>query len=278
MTLRLALAACVTAGALTFAACGDDEDDEKEASEAVLAAFELTGTGDKLKMSGPSSVEAGVVRVDFKNSSNDDGGATILRIDGAHTAAEAIKAGQAWGDGGKTLPDWVRFVGGTATVRPGRSASSVQNLPAGNYAGVDINTNAYTAFKVSGEGDGELPSTDATITAREYSFETSGLKAGDGQVLFTNEGKEPHFALAAPIKPGKTLADVRKSLQEEEASGPPPIIEKETVETGVLDGGESQVVDLKLRKGKYALVCFVPDRKGGPPHAFKGMVSEATVG
>ena len=45
----------------------------------------------------------------------------------------------------------------------------------------------------------------------------------------------------------------------------------------MLDGGREQVVDLELRKGAYALVCFVPDRKGGPPHAFKGMVSETVV-
>jgi hypothetical protein len=37
------------------------------------------------------------------------------------------------------------------------------------------------------------------------------------------------------------------------------------------------VIDLELKRGKYALVCFVPDRKGGPPHAFKGMISEGFV-
>jgi hypothetical protein len=45
----------------------------------------------------------------------------------------------------------------------------------------------------------------------------------------------------------------------------------------VIDGGESQVIDLQLKKGNYALVCFIQDRKGGPPHAAKGMVSEADV-
>ena len=37
------------------------------------------------------------------------------------------------------------------------------------------------------------------------------------------------------------------------------------------------MVNLDLKKGKYALVCFIPDRQGGPPHVAKGMVSEATV-
>ena len=95
-------------------------------------------------------------------------------------------------------------------------------------------------------------------------------------MTFTNYGKEPHFALAAPIKPGNTIEDVEKSLKSD--SGPDaPIIEDKTVSTGILDGGRSQVVDLELQKGDYVLVCFVGDREGGPPHAFKGMVSEAVV-
>ena len=69
---------------------------------------------------------------------------------------------------------------------------------------------------------------------------------------------------------------MRKSVKNE--SGPSaPIIESKTVSTGILDGGRSQVVDLDLQKGNYALVCFVGDREGGPPHAFKGMISEAVV-
>jgi hypothetical protein len=37
------------------------------------------------------------------------------------------------------------------------------------------------------------------------------------------------------------------------------------------------VTDRKLSKGKYALVCFIQDRKGGPPHAAKGMITEADI-
>ena len=36
-------------------------------------------------------------------------------------------------------------------------------------------------------------------------------------------------------------------------------------------------VDLELKKGNYALTCFISDREGGPPHALKGMVAETTV-
>ena len=45
----------------------------------------------------------------------------------------------------------------------------------------------------------------------------------------------------------------------------------------MLDGGAEQVTDLEFVKGKYALVCFITDRKGGPPHIAKGMISEVDI-
>jgi hypothetical protein len=256
---------------LSIVACGDDDDSGSEGSEPAVASFEFSGK----ELTGPSSIEAGAVQVEFTNSTDDDAGVTLIRVEGDHSAEEAREAGEAWGDGGKPLPEWITFEGGSGSVSPGKSFSAVQELSAGIYLGIDIDSNKFTEFEVTGDGEGELPSTDGQIDAVEYSFDSSGLKAGNQQVTFTNEGKEPHFALAAPIKPGKTIEDVRKSLQDE--SGPPPIIEAKTVSTGLLDGGRSQVVDLELQKGDYALVCFVADREGGPPHAFKGMVSEAVV-
>jgi hypothetical protein len=256
---------------LSVAACGDDDDSGSEGSEPTVASFEFSGK----ELTGPSSVEAGAVQVEFTNSTDDAAGVTLIRVEDDHSAEEARKAGEAWGEGGKPLPEWITFEGGSGTVFPGKSFSAVQELSAGNYVGIDIDSNKFVEFEVTGDGDGELPSTDGQIDAVEYSFDSSGLTAGNQQVTFTNEGEEPHFALAAPIKPGKTIEDVRKALKDE--SGPPPIIESKTVSTGILDGGRSQVVDLELQKGDYALVCFVADREGGPPHAFKGMISEAVV-
>ena len=46
----------------------------------------------------------------------------------------------------------------------------------------------------------------------------------------------------------------------------------------MLDGGdEAGARSSNLKKGSYALLCFIPDRQGGPPHVAKGMVSEAKV-
>jgi hypothetical protein len=83
-------------------------------------------------------------------------------------------------------------------------------------------------------------------------------------VLFENAGDEPHHVVAAPLKAGKTEKDVLNFLRNEK--GPPPIDEDKGFDSAILSGGESAVLDLKLQSGEYALLCFVPDRAGGPPH------------
>ena len=74
---------------------------------------------------------------------------------------------------------------------------------------------------------------------------------------------------------GATLGDVRRFFKTEK--GKPPFSEKGGFDTAVSEGARKQVINLNLKKGKYALVCFVPDRQGGPPHVAKGMISGATV-
>lgn len=122
-------------------------------------------------------------------------------------------------------------------------------------------------IKVEGEGVGELPEAAATITTEDYGFVTEGLKAGRNTVKFDNVGKEPHHVIALPFTPGATLEEVKKAFEsEEEPAGPPPVDFMKGTSTTVITGGQAQVADLELQKGKYALICFISDRAGGPPH------------
>jgi hypothetical protein len=262
--------------AVAAAGGGDDDDDGGgEAAEPKPLAIEATGSGRDVKLTVPKSVEAGPVSIRFTNSGRGARDAQLGRVDEGHTVEEALQAGGAWAEEGKPLPPWVHLAGGVGSTRAGDTATVTQVLEPGQYFVVDVDSNAFAPFEVTGEGGGELEAPAARIDAVEYSFNSSGLQGGDQEILFDNKGREPHVLDALRIKPGKTLDDVRTFLEEEE--GEEPIVEEDSYSTAILDGGVRQVVQFDLKPGRYALLCFVPDRKGGPPHVEKGMLSEAEV-
>ncbi len=201
---------------------------------------------------------------------------------------------------GGEIPSWMEDGGGLGTTKPGATASATQVLAPGKYVVWDDEggqeegqpgndeLGAKGEFMVTGPAsDAELPAQDATVTAtdekegdkRTYGFEfKGGLKAGRNEVRFENTGDELHHALLFPLAKGKTIEDAQKAFEaEEEPQGPPPVDFANGVGTTVIDGGIAQNITLDLKPGKYAVVCFLTDRKGGKPHAANGMVEELTV-
>lgn len=265
-----ALLLCVPIG---LSACGGDDDDDGTAQPET---FQVEVTDERV--TAPQSVAPGAIEIRFSNKGKQDHSAQLVELTGGRTAADVKKAGEAWGDRGGRLPEWVRFLGGVGSTPGGGAGTAVVELPPGEYAVFDIEGSQdepWAEFTVEGdEGEG-LPETDGRVEATEYAFSAEQLAAGSQSLLFENAGEEPHHLVAAPLKSGKTIDDVKAFLENEQ--GKPPIDESKTVDTAILSGGESAVVDLRLEQGEYALVCFIPDRAGGPPHAAKGMISAATV-
>jgi hypothetical protein len=262
---------------LGVAACGDDDDDGGSNRPQAFE-VEVKEDGGQSRVTAPDTAEPGALELRFTNSGRQSHSLEIVQIGEGHTAGEIKAAGEGWGDQGKPLPDWITFMGGIGSTKPGGSGVAVVELPAGQYAAFDIEGKGktpYAEFTVEGdEGDG-LPEVQAVIEASEYDFTSAGLDAGSQQVRFQNSGEEPHHVVAAPLKPGKTIDDVKQFIKTEE--GEPPIQEQESFNTAIVSGGQSQLVDLRLESGEYALLCFVPDRDGGPPHAVKGMAAVAKV-
>lgn len=272
-----ALASLLAAFALGLTACGDDDDD---GDTGQPQAFEVEVTEDvgASRVSAPESVEPGAVEIRFSNNGQQSASLAIVPIASGHTPDEVTQAGAAWGDKGKPLPEWITFAGGIGSTKPGGSAIATVDLEPGEYAAFDIEGRGekpYAEFTVEGDEGAELPESTGTIEASEYKFETSGLTAGSHPVLIQNNGAEPHHVVAAPLKPGKTIDDVKDFVKTEK--GESPIDEQKSFNTMIVSGGQKEVVDLALESGDYALLCFVPDRAGGPPHALKGMVATATV-
>jgi hypothetical protein len=277
-----AMALAAAAGlALAGAGCGSDDDDDGgdgggQAAQPSRLAIELSGSAKKPTVTVPDSVEGGVVEIRFSSSVPGEHSAQLVGAKEGHTPQEALAAASAWADKGKALPDWVIVAGGTGDVKRGESTTVTQELQPGSYLAVDLASNQTAEFEVTGGGGGgEVAAEGGTITATEYAFESEGLTAGRNTVLFDNAGKEPHFIAAIGLKEGATIEQARRFFETEK--GRPPLDESRSFSTAVIEGGAKQSLELALDAGRYALICFVPDRKGGPPHMVQGMISEATV-
>jgi hypothetical protein len=281
VTRAMALAAAA-ALALAGAGCGSDDDtvDQNgsagDAARPTRLAIELSGSPRNPSFEVPDTVEGGLVEIAFTSSVAGEHSAQLLRAEDGHTGMEALAAGNAWGEKGKPLPGWALAAGGAGDVKQGESTTVTQQLEPGMYVVADLNSGASAEFEVTGAAGGGEPAADGgTITATEYAFEAEGLSAGRNRVLFDNVGEEPHFVAAVGLAGGATAEDARRFFETEK--GRPPFDERRSFSTAVVEGGVKQAVELDLEPGKYALICFVPDRAGGPPHAVKGMISEATV-
>jgi len=274
------LAALAATGLCLLAACGSEDDEgSTEGGTGGPAALEITlndAPGGKSEVVAPRTVEAGLVEVSVTNEGKRPHNAQIVGGDGEQSQAEVSRILQS--DGGP-IPSFIHGAGGVGMVAPGESATATDVLEPGRYFVFDTEGGGAAELEVTGEaGDPQLPETEASITAEDYGFATEGLKPGSNEITFENVGEELHHVIASPINPGVDFEQVREFVtSDEEPSGRPPIDFESSVGTAVLDGGKSQVTELELRKGRYALLCFIQDRKGGPPHVAKGMVAEVAV-
>lgn len=154
------------------------------ASAPTTLAVEATGSGKESKVKAPGSIEGGLVEFEFKNSTKQPQDAQLIRTEGNHSVGEVLKI--VGGQEGGPIPDWLQDGGGVGETPPGKTHSATQNLAAGKYylvASSEEGKPATAAIEVKGGSEGELPKTSASITAREYTFETSGLKSGRNEVL-----------------------------------------------------------------------------------------------
>ena len=296
---RLVLTTIVAMAAGAFVAgCGDDDEDSASSDAAKPISFPITATAEGAKQKAlefPSSIKAGLVNITLRNEDKSPRSAQIIRVEGDHTVDDVLKIVEA--EEATKIPTWMQDGGGLGSVKPGATATATQVLAPGKYVVWDdeggdegpgnSELGAKGEFTVTGPAvDAELPARDATVTATDegegedktYDFEFAGLKAGTNEVRFENTGDELHHALFFPMRQGATIKEVEEAFAaEEEPTGPPPVDFENGVGTTVIDGGIAQNISLDLKAGKYAVVCFISDREGGPPHAAKGMLKELTV-
>lgn len=270
-------AACMAlaiASTALLAACGSDD-------SAQSLDFERTTEGKASVFTMPESAEAGEAEITLVNNGDGPGDLQLIRVEGDHTAAEVVN-GLAGAQGGKPLPDWFFAGGGLGVVPAGEESTVTQVLEPGTYYAFDTegsdgppDPSTLSGLEVTGEESDDSLDSDARISAFEYGFESEGLAAGENEFVFENKGAQPHHVIALRIVGDSTIEDVDEFFRTE--GGKPPIEEGPTSGTAVVEAGESQLASFDLDPGRYALVCFISDRQGGPPHVVKGMIDELEV-
>lgn len=238
----------------------------------------------------PASVSGGLVNVQLTNSGRKAHNAQIIRVDPGHTVQDAYKV---IASNSNKSPLWLHGAGGVGGTGPGATNSAQVVLSAGTYYILDAGMNTskgFGTFQVQGAGSAAaLPSTTATITAQETgpkksTFKISGLKAGDNAIKFQSpaSNKDLHQFIAIPLRPGAKLAEVKKFLASRgKPAGPPPFAGRPGGgghDAAVIDPGLGEIANIKLKAGSsYALVCFLSDHGGGPPHFLQGMLAKVDI-
>jgi len=115
-----------------------------------------------------------------------------------------------------------------------------------------------------------------TASAYVYGWVTSSHLPANGWVKFANNSDQPHVMELQHVKATTTNAMVRKFFASG-GNGNPPWGLRESTGTSAMSGGHQMLVHLNLPKGKYLLLCFMPDYFNNMPHFMMGMWKLVTV-
>jgi hypothetical protein len=296
MRTRSRVWALLLAPTLLLTACGGDSGDGGTQATVPPQPAKVTVTasasGKQVKFDMPAQLKPGATELTLVNNLKEPAELQLAQLDEGHTLAEFYPVIES--EEPRPIPAWLHAFGGVGETSPGQRRSVVVDLKAGSYqwfsggapeqggAPPQYRRGGEGSFEVTGDATGaQLPTTAAQITAKElsptdYRFEATGFKAGPNQITFTNSGGQLHHAVIAKLNQGATLDKVVEFLSTEK--GPPPVDFDASEVTAVLDIGGKQVETVELESGSYALLCFITDRAGGPPHVIKAkMIQEVKV-
>lgn len=292
--VRCAAAAVLASFALS--GCGGEPPESDEGTSAAPGGarpYVMTVTVSDYSFHAPDSIPAGLVMIQALMRGEMPHHVNIVRLDGDRTAAQYVQALQP----GTPPPDWATEMGGPNPTDPGTTANAMMVLEPGNYAiicFVDIPERTphfargmFRDLKVYARADttlaegeapvaAELPPGDVTIHLVDYDF-TLDREPRAGRTVFrvVNDGPQVHEIFLAQLHGNTTMEEALAWLEAEAPTGPPPF----TALGGVapIAPGQSNNFTANLRRGRYALLCFIPDSGDGRPHLAHGMMKEIAV-
>jgi hypothetical protein len=292
------------------AACQSDEDSgsatsgSTSVSQGATPDVDFAVSGAEYRFDMPAQVPGGVVTMSFENRGKLHHEAAIVAV-GATPLDQVLRDLAPVLEGrGTPIPDYLTFYGGVGETGPGATSASTLSLPDGAYVmfcslsdidSVDAlprpgppqpahyNSGMARAFTVRRANVDLLPAADGTVLASEYAFTLPPVTAGRRTFLFRNVGTQMHFGAFLAFPEGVDEAGARQAMDTVLAApgGPRPEGVPEPADAayaGPFPPGGGGTFEIELESGRtYAVVCFLTDRAGGPPHVAKGMLSAFSV-
>ena len=299
--VRLAstLATVVVLG-VCMSACGSSSKTSTAATTTTSpdpAPLTITA-GDYAYTGVPATIKAGILSVKFVNSGSVDHEMAFIKVTD-NSDPKSVFTGLGKVLEGGPFPATFLAANGIANTPPGKTNNAQFNLTPGQYVALCTDTGVvgskkdgkphftrgmYKKVTVTGTGGTTTPTADSSLVAKDYGFDVSGLKAGAQTIVFKNDGPvQWHFAELLVFAKGTTVAKAQADLPKLLASnGPPPAgmaFPDEVAGSQVASPGYGNTFSATLEKGRtYVVLCFVSDKKGGPPHAIAHqMYKEFTV-
>ncbi len=195
MHLRVLILAAIGAVAVIAGCGGSDSNDNP-----TTLSLKISDNGKAAAFQAPKTAKGGLVKVDLANQGKAPHGVQFIQYANGHTQQEVL---QQLGGNSNVIPPWAKLEGGIGTVAPGQTGTATVNLPDGNYVLVDAaalggpgpssGPPATAGITLSGGSTGDLPDTDANVTAEsmaddKFKWDISGLKTGTNQVTFDSKG------------------------------------------------------------------------------------------
>jgi hypothetical protein len=235
----------------------------------------------------PASIPSGLVAVTLVNHTGSHRAAQLVRYTGHHTARQALAVVRS---NSLSTPGWVHAEGGPGSTAPGTQSTTTVQLVPGRYLLTDLSASSRSASArliVTPDGQpADLPGTFTTIEAAKvathrYRWRISGpLHPGDNEVTFRSGGglETFHTLGVFKVRGNPSRARLLEALNSD--GGPPSfVVVSSFFSTTVLDGGKSQVTQVRFSRGPGRYVLFDPlsDRRGGRAHFNQGLLTTVFV-
>jgi len=282
------------AAALTSLSCGREAEQPPSERSPGPRPNVVTVVVSDYSFQAPDSVPAGLTMIQALMRGEVPHHVNIVKLDSSKTAADYVNALTP----GAPPPAWATAVGGPNPTENGTTANAMLVLEPGNYAlicFVDIpegmphfmrgmfkdlkvyarpdTTASDTATAVAAAAPVELPTADVTMRLVDYDFPMENVRAGLVTFRVENTAPQDHEVLIVQLHGETTIEQALRWMESPQGAQP------FTMLGGIAPIAPGQVnnFSVNLRRGRYGLICFVPDTGDGRPHFLHGMMKEIEV-